>query len=111
MHLCQWQKALSDVCGQRGAYLLQLQDCVPIQRNIYQVCSTNVKVSYDSQTAQLPLINVKGDRPTLLELGRNWLQRINLNWSKIHYTPEVQGIIYGRVRYTAWISNKNLCGH
>ena len=35
------------------------------------ICSTNIKVSYDSETAQLPLINVKGDRPTLLELGRN----------------------------------------
>ena len=27
---------------------------------------------------------VKGDGPTLL--GRNWLSKIRLNWSKIHYT-------------------------
>ena len=75
------------------------------------VCSTNVKEFYDGQTAQLHLIIVKGDGSTLLGLGRNWLQRINLNWSKIHYTPEVKGIISGRVRYSAGISNKNLSGH
>ena len=42
-----------------------------------------MKVSYDGPTAPLPLIIAKGDGPT----GRNWLQKITLNWSKIHYTP------------------------
>ena len=42
-----------------------------------------MKVSYDGPTAQLALITVKGDGPT----GRNWLQKITLYWSKIHYTP------------------------
>ena len=31
---------------------------------------------------QLPLIVVKGDRPTLL--GRSWLAKIQLNWREIH---------------------------
>ena len=46
--------------------------------------STDVQVSYEGQTAQLPLVVVKGVGPTLM--GRNWLSRIRLNWSKIHHT-------------------------
>ena len=46
--------------------------------------STDVQVSYEGQTAQLPLVVVKGEGPTLL--GRNWLSKIRLNWSKIHHT-------------------------
>lgn len=32
----------------------------------------------NSVSGQLPLIVVKGDKPPLL--GRNWLQKISLNW-------------------------------
>ena len=39
-------------------------------------------MSYEGQTAQLPLVVFKGDGPTLL--GRNWLGKIRLNRSKIH---------------------------
>ena len=48
------------------------------------VGSTDVQVSYEGQTAQLPLVVVKGAGHTLM--GRNWLSRIRLNWSKIHHT-------------------------
>ena len=48
------------------------------------VGSTDVQVSYEGQTAQLPLVVVKGAGLTLM--GRNWLSRIRLNWSKIHHT-------------------------
>ena len=44
--------------------------------------STQTTVSYE---ADLPLVIVKGEGPTLL--GRNWLQKIRLNWNRIHYTP------------------------
>ena len=43
-----------------------------------------MQVSYEGQTAQLPLVVVKGNGPTLL--GRNWLSKIRLNGSKIHHT-------------------------
>ena len=43
--------------------------------------SATVQVGYESQTAELPLIVVKGDGATLL--GRNWLNKIKLNCRKI----------------------------
>ena len=48
------------------------------------VGATQVHVAYEGQTATLPLVVVKGKGPTLL--GRNWLSKIRLNWSQIHYT-------------------------
>ena len=38
-------------------------------------------VTYENQIITLPLIVVKGDRPTLM--GRNWLKKLKLNWSDI----------------------------
>ena len=49
------------------------------------VGSTQVQAEYKGQTATVPLIVVKGVGPTLL--GRNWLQKIRLNWNEIHYVP------------------------
>ena len=43
-----------------------------------------VGVSYEGQTANLLLIVVKGDGPTLL--SRNWLAAIRLDWD---YTPSI----------------------
>ena len=48
------------------------------------VGSVNVQVSYKGQTAHLPLVVVKGDGPTLL--GRFWLSKIRLKWSKTQHT-------------------------
>ena len=42
---------------------------------------------YQGQTAQLSLVVVKGGVSTLM--GRNWLNKIVLNWNEIHYTPSV----------------------
>ena len=39
-------------------------------------------VQYKEQKAQLPLLVVKCQGPTLL--GRGWLQRLQLDWSEIH---------------------------
>ena len=41
----------------------------------------NVKVQSYRQEAQLPLLVVKGEGPSLL--GRNWLTKLQLNWHKI----------------------------
>ena len=48
------------------------------------VGSVDVQVCYANQTAPLTLVVVKGEGPTLL--GRNWLEKIKLNWGQIHYT-------------------------
>jgi len=54
------------------------------------VGSATVQVGYESQTAELPLIVVKGDGATLL--GRNWLHNSKLNWRKIQqvHKPRLQ---------------------
>ena len=41
----------------------------------------DVKVQSQEQEAQLPLVVVKGNSPTLL--GRNWLRKFRLNWQEI----------------------------
>ena len=46
------------------------------------VGSVQMKVAYEGQTATLPLVIVRGGDPPLL--GRNWVQAICLNWTKIH---------------------------
>ncbi|XP_028418795.1 uncharacterized protein K02A2.6-like [Dendronephthya gigantea] len=47
-----------------------------------------VQVGYESQRMKLPLLVVKGEGPPLL--GRNWLAKLRLNWSVIHYTTKVK---------------------
>ena len=42
----------------------------------------DVQVEYDSQVLILPLFAMKGQGPSLF--GRNWLEKIKLNWSAIH---------------------------
>lgn len=42
---------------------------------------THVAVQYGEQRENLPLVVVKADRPALF--GRNWLEKIKLNWSSI----------------------------
>ena len=46
------------------------------------VGTVDVPVSYEDQSATLPLVVVKGNCPALF--GRNWLKTIQLNWSRIH---------------------------
>ena len=41
-----------------------------------------VDVQYGKQSATLPLVVVQGSGPTLL--GRDWLQKITLDWKGIH---------------------------
>ena len=38
----------------------------------------DVLVKYGNQETTLPLLVVKGEGPSLL--GRNWLEKIQLNW-------------------------------
>ncbi len=41
----------------------------------------DVPVQYEKQNVTLPLVIVKGERPALL--GRNWLEKIQLDWPNI----------------------------
>ena len=48
--------------------------------------SVNVDVCYGKQQVTLPLVIVKGKGPSLF--GRNWLERIKLDWPAIHKLQE-----------------------
>ena len=50
------------------------------------VGSMDVNINYKGQVAYLPLVVVKGKGPNLL--GRNWLEKIRLDWRGIHYLQE-----------------------
>ena len=50
--------------------------------------SALVHTNYQKQTADLPLIVVKGNKHTLL--GRNWLYQIRLNWGQIKCVQKPQ---------------------
>ncbi len=56
-----------------------------------------VRVRYGAQEHTLPLTVIAGDGPTLL--GRDWLQRVQLNWKSIglaaldHGNDRVQGLL------------------
>ncbi len=43
--------------------------------------SIDVPVQYEKQNVTLPLVIVKGERPALL--GRNWLEKFQLDWPNI----------------------------
>ena len=46
----------------------------------------DVTVTYESQVISLPLVIIRGSGVTLF--GRNWLEHIQLDWSKIHSLRE-----------------------
>ena len=50
----------------------------------------NVSVSYQEQTGVLPLVVVDGDGPPLL--GRNWLNKIKLDWHKIFVVNKSESV-------------------
>ena len=58
-----------------------------------------VAVKYQTQEMQLPLVVAQGKKPVLL--GRNWLEKLNLDWStifKVSHVPAVENIL---VKYEA----------
>ena len=48
--------------------------------------STDVTVEYGEQQVMLPLVVVKGGGPSLF--GRNWLEKVQLNWPAIYQVQE-----------------------
>ena len=44
----------------------------------------SVHVKHNSQELQLPVLVVEGDGPNLL--GRNWLEKLQINWKSIYHT-------------------------
>ena len=49
--------------------------------------SADVTVEYGEQQVMLPLVVVKGGGPSLF--GRNWLEKVKLNWPAIHKVQEI----------------------
>ena len=51
----------------------------------------NVSVSYQEQSGVFPLVVVDSDGPPLL--GRNWLNKIRLNWHEIFAVSETESVL------------------
>ena len=49
-----------------------------------------VRVTYQTQEVQLPLVVAEGDKPVLL--GRNWLDKLKLDWATIFKVSEVNAV-------------------
>ncbi|XP_068739646.1 uncharacterized protein [Montipora capricornis] len=49
-----------------------------------------VRVTYQSQEMQLPLVVAESDKPVLLR--RNWLDKLKLNWATIFKVSEVNAV-------------------
>lgn len=60
-------------------------ECIPV---LGQFTAT---VQYEDQVNELPLIVVKGNGPNLC--GRNWLQKVKLNWKIIRHVSKQPGSI------------------
>ena len=58
-----------------------------------------VDVKVDQQVCKLPLTIIKGVGPTLL--GRDWLSKLKLNWSKIHLLNQPNALMETLDRYNA----------
>ena len=51
-------------------------------------------MKYQTQEMELPLVVAEGKKPVLLE--RNWLEKLNLDWStifKVSHVPAVEDIL------------------
>nr|CAD7438005.1 unnamed protein product [Timema bartmani] len=60
---------------------------------------TPIRISYQRQSATLPLVLVQGPFPSLL--GISWIRHINLDWNaifSINYVWQVQGDVVGLLR-------------
>ena len=78
------QKQNLKYCGLTDTQELRTRDCAHIHGEAITVLgSVDVSVKYKGQAAQLPLMVVKGDGPSLL--CNNWLNLIQLDWREIHY--------------------------
>ena len=63
---------------------VSLRTCTGEQREV--LGSVSVQVEYKDQHECLPLLVVKGSGSSLL--GRNWLQKLRLDWPEIHQLQE-----------------------
>ena len=50
----------------------------------------HVRVTYQTQKVQLPFVVVESDKPVLL--GRNWLEKLKLDWATIFKVSEVKAL-------------------
>ena len=83
-----WQKQLPNLKLQQSNMLLKTYTGEPLKLQ----GEAQVTVCYKDQKVELPLIVVKGSGPLLL--GRNWLQKIILDWREIKYvSTSLEGLL------------------
>ena len=76
------EKSFRHLWPRRSLTTTEVRVCSYSKEPIPVKGSTQVKVAYQGQTAQLPLLIVEGSGPLM---GRDWLQKIKLDWGSIHH--------------------------
>ena len=66
--------------------------------------SISVQVCYEGQQEELPLLVVRGTGGSLL--GRNWLQKIRLDWQEIHQLQQIPALQETLKRYAKVFENE-----
>ena len=66
--------------------------------------SISVQVCYEDQQEELPLLVVRGTAASLL--GRNWLQKIRLDWQEIHQLQQIPALQETLKRYAEVFENE-----
>ena len=59
---------------------------------------------YEDQQEELPLLVVRGTGASLL--GRNWLQKIRLNWQEVHQLQQIPALQETLKRYAEVFENE-----
>ena len=66
--------------------------------------SISIQVNYEDQLEELPLLVIRGTGASLL--GRNWLQKIRLNWQGIHQLQQTPALQETLQRYAEVFENE-----
>ena len=79
------------LCGVQFIHFAACSLTTNLQSTIPVVGQMQAQVHHDNQSAQLSLVVVKGDGPSLL--GRDWLSSLNLNWHQVYYHSTLQEVL------------------
>ena len=83
-----WQAKMAAVPLQKSGILLKMYT----GERLKVLGEAQVQVTYNTQQAQLPIVVVEGNGPSLF--GRNWLKAIQLNWKYIkHISTELEALL------------------
>ena len=88
------EATFKDLWPDRSPESTRVRLCSYSEETIPVLGSIDVKISYNGQEAQLQLVVVQGQSPSLL--GKNWLEQIRLDWTEIHFLQDKLQSVFGK---------------